>query len=101
MRASIGWAQPRRVVHAMGLGEQSKLLAPQGEPLETFWSAALERPNAHLRAKGGGADTLIEAQRNQQRAKKKSGFGSQGGTPGKILVAGVGKASPPHARLQA
>ena len=51
MRASLGRAQPLRVVHATGLGENSKILAPRGEPLEKFQSAALVRPSRPLRPK--------------------------------------------------
>ena len=59
MRASLGRAQPRRVVHATVLGENSKILAPRGEPLEIFRSAALERPNPPTQAqehRSGGRD---------------------------------------------
>ena len=97
MRSSLGRAQPRRVVEATGPVENLEILAPRGEPLAKFRSAALERPNPPhtIRSTGGGAGTWIGAPTDSLRAKKNSGYGSRGGTPGKILVAGVGKASPP------
>ena len=59
MRSSIGWAQPRRVVEASGLVGNLQILAPQGEPLAKFWSAALLKPNppyTRSGAQGGGRE---------------------------------------------
>ena len=104
MHSSLGRAQLRRVVEATGPVENLKMLAPRGEPLAKFQSAALERPNPPTHAqeqRGGGKDIARAPDRLTTAPEKNSGFESRGGTPGEILVAGVGKDSPPHTRLQA
>ena len=50
---------------------------------------------------GGGRDMARGPDRLATGQEKIRVMEAGGGTPGKILVAGVGKASPPHARLQA
>ena len=80
--------------------------------MANFWSAALEKPNPPphtLRSTGGGAGTLLGAPERLATGPDRLATGPEknrvmeagGGTPRKILVAGVGKASPPHARLEA
>ena len=84
MRSSLGRAQPRNVVEATGQVENLEMLAPRGEPLETFRSATLERPNPPTHAqehRGGGAGTLLGAQTDSLRAQKKFGFWKPGGNP--------------------
>ena len=86
-------AQPCRVLQATGQEKISKILAPRGNPWQIFWSE--ERPNPSTNAykhKGRGEGKRLGSKQSEQQAKKNSRFGNQGGTPGKILVAGVGKA---------
>ena len=78
MRSSIGRMQLRRVVHATGLGENSKMLAPRGNPWKNFgrqlWRG-LTSPST-LTSTGGWAGTWLGDLEEEQRAKKKIGFGS-------------------------
>ena len=85
--------------------EKIKMFWPHGgNPWQNFgrrlWRGLT--PPHTLRSTGGGGQGHGSGPcRTRYGPRKNSGFGSRGGTPGEILVAGVGKASPPHARLQA
>ena len=72
MHASTGQAKQHRVVHATVLGENSKRLAPRGEPRAKFGSAVLERPNPPTHAykhRGGGASLWVQKTEATDREK--------------------------------
>ena len=103
MRASIGRVQPRRVVHATGLGENSKFLSPRGEPLEKFQSAALERPTPpppHAQEhRGRGRKVARSPDRPATGQEKIRVLEARGEPLAKFWLQGSGRPHPPHAHL--
>ena len=98
MHATIGWAQPRRVVHGTGLGEKLEILAPRGEPLAKFRSAALERPNPPTHTyeyRGEGREVARGPERPATGPEKKRVLENRGEPLAKFWSQGSGSPQPP------
>ena len=90
--------EPRRVVHATGLGEKLQILTHRGKPLAKFRSAALERPNTPTHSyehREGGRDIARGPERAATAPGKIQVLKARGEPLAKFWSQGSGRIPPP------